>query len=47
MTLLVTLQVLSNDVLLVEKMKSKTSVLKKLSVYSKFHKFEYPLSTSS
>ena len=36
MTSLVTLKVLSNDVLLTEKMKSKTFVLKKLSVYSKF-----------
>ena len=29
-------KVLSNDVLLIEKIKSKTFVLKKLSVYSKF-----------
>ena len=33
---LVMLQVLSNDVLLTEKIKSKIFVLKKLSVYSKF-----------
>ena len=34
MTSLVTLQVLSNNVLLFEKIKRKTFVLKKLSVYS-------------
>ena len=33
---LVMLQVLSNDVLFTEKIKSKIFVLKKLSVYSKF-----------
>ena len=36
MTLISTLKVLSNDVLLTEKIKSKSFVLKKLSVYSKF-----------